>query len=324
MGSASGLTTSQINGFRASGFTTMVVFTMSVATNGDFSYGGQTICTNGVYDGPSNWGSLLAQFKVAPSSVNQIEMCLGGAGDTSWTNIKNLIAANGTNATTVLYQKLSALKTALGLHAIDSDDESAFDSASAIQFGRMCGSVGLKMTLCPYNNSGYWSAVQFGLGTNCDAIYLQCYEKSAGNDPATWNSYFSRFNAIAAYNFQAQPASTTFTLTNGTAGSFSWSLINTSSWLTVSSSSGTLAAGVTTTVTASLNTTVATNLPQITYAASLVFTNPRRQNGVAVNSLRSLPPNQETGPTRVREPAYPQPTSHLPAFVPPCQRHAFA
>src|SRR3984957_21063376 len=60
MGSASGLTTSQINGFRASGFTTMVLFTMSVATNGDFSYGGQTICTNGVYDGPSNWGSLLA------------------------------------------------------------------------------------------------------------------------------------------------------------------------------------------------------------------------------------------------------------------------
>src|ERR1700722_7637160 len=134
LGSASGLTTSQINGFRASGFTTMVLFTMSVATNGDFSYGGQTICTNGVYDGPANWGSLLAQCKAAPSSVNRIEMCLGGAGDTSWTNIKNLIAANGTNATPVLYQNLSALKAALGIDAIDSDDESAFDSASAIQF----------------------------------------------------------------------------------------------------------------------------------------------------------------------------------------------
>jgi hypothetical protein len=346
MGSASGLTTSQINGFRASGFTTMALFTMSVLTNGDFYYAGQTICTNGVYDGPSNWGSLLAQCKVAPSSVNRIEMCLGGAGDTSWTNIKNLIAANGTNATTVLYQNLSALKTALGIDAIDSDDESAFDSVSAIKFGKMCSSVGLKMTLCPYNNSGYWSAVQSGLGTNCDAIYLQCYDGGLGNDPATWNTYFSGlkvitgdwdntrtssfltnmmtwsnaggpggflwpsctgcnppagagemlqyagwiqtaffrfqpavtptsgFNAIAAANFQAQPASTTFTLTNGTASPFSWSLINTSSWLNVSSSSGTLAAGATTTVTVSLNTTVATNLPQNTYAASLVFTNP--------------------------------------------------
>jgi hypothetical protein len=346
MGSASGLTTSQINGFRASGFTTMVLFTMSVATNGNFSYGGQTICTNGVYNGPSNWGSLLAQCEVAPSSVNRIEMCLGGAGDTSWTNIKNLIAANGTNTTTVLYQNLSALKTALGIDAIDSDDESAFDPASAIQFGRMCGSVGLKMTLCPYNNSSYWSAVQSGLGTNCDAIYLQCYDGGNGNDPATWNSYFSGlkvipgywdyerssifltnmmtwsnaggsgaflwpsctgcnppagasemlqyagwiqtafirfqpavtpasgFNAVAANNLQVLPASTIFTLTNGTAGSFSWSLINTSSWLTVSSSSGTLPAGASTTVTASLNTTVATNLPQNTYVASIVFTNP--------------------------------------------------
>jgi hypothetical protein len=130
----------------------------------------QTICTNGIYDWPSNWASLLAQCKAVPSSVNRIEMCLGGAGDTSWRNIKNLIAANGINATTVLYQNLSALKTALGIDAIDSDDESAFDSASAIQFGKMCSSVGLKMTLCPYNNPSYWSAVQSGLGTNCDAI----------------------------------------------------------------------------------------------------------------------------------------------------------
>jgi hypothetical protein len=355
MGSASGLTTAQINGFRASGFTTMILFTMSVLTNGDFYYAGQTICTNGVYDGPSNWGSLLAQCKAAPSSVNRIEMCLGGAGDTSWTNIKSLIAANGTNATTVLYQNLSALKAALGIDAIDSDDESAFDSASAIQFGRMCGSVGLKMTLCPYNNSSYWSAVQSGLGTNCDAIYLQCYEGGAGNDPATWNSYFSGlkviagdwdntrtssfltnmmtwsnaggpggflwpsctgcdppadasemlqyagwiqtaffqfqptvtpasgFNAIADYDFQTQPASMTFTLTNGTASSVSWSLINTSSWLTVSSSSGTIVAGATTTVTASLNTTVATNLPQNIYVASIVFTNPTLGSSLAEN-----------------------------------------
>ncbi|HXI72844.1 MAG TPA: LamG-like jellyroll fold domain-containing protein [Verrucomicrobiae bacterium] len=202
MGSASGLTTSQINGFRASGFTTMVLFTMSVLTNGDFYYAGQTICTNGVYNGPSNWGSLLAQCKTAPSSVTRIEMGLSGAGDTSWTNIKNLIAANGTNSTTVLYQNLNALKTALGIDAIDSDDESAFDSASAIKFGKMCGSVGLKMTLCPYNNggvSGYWATVQAGLGTNCDAIYLQCYDGGAGNDPATWNTYFSGLKVIPGY-----------------------------------------------------------------------------------------------------------------------------
>lgn len=48
LGSASGLTTSQINGLSASGFTTMVLFAMSVSTNGNFTYDGQTICSNGV------------------------------------------------------------------------------------------------------------------------------------------------------------------------------------------------------------------------------------------------------------------------------------
>jgi hypothetical protein len=356
MGSASGLTTAQINGLRASGFTTMVLFTMSVSTNGDFTYnGGVTICTGGAYVGPSNWGSLLSQCRTAPSTINRIEMGLAGSGDVSWTNIKNLIAANGTNSSTVLYQNLVALKSALGIDAIDSDDELTFDSTSAIQFGKMCSSVGLKLTLCPYDNASYWQAVQAGLGTNCDAVYLQCYSGGAGNDPATWNTYFtslkvipgywdsertsifltnmmtwssaggpggflwpsctgctppagpsemlqyagwilqafyqfqpavtptSGFNAIAAYNSQVLPMSTTFTLTNGTASSFSWSLANTSSWLKVSSSSGTLAADATTTVTASLNTTVASNLPLGSYAASIVFTNPTIGGSLAQN-----------------------------------------
>jgi hypothetical protein len=188
LGSASGLTSSQISGFQASGFTTMVLFAMSVSTNGSFTYGGQTICSNGVYVGPSNWGSLLSQCLTAPSSVTRIEMCLGGAGDTSWANIKNLIAANGTNSSTVLYQNLSALKNALGINAIDSDDESTYDSGSAISFGLMCGALGLKMTLCPYTDTSYWTAVKSGLGSEVDYIYLQCYSGGAGNDPSSWAS----------------------------------------------------------------------------------------------------------------------------------------
>jgi len=199
MGSASGLTTSQINGLRASGFTTLVLFTMSVSTSGDFTYNGQTICSNGVYVGPANWGSLLSQCRAAPSSVTRIEMCIGGWGDPSWTNIKNLIAAQGTNTSSVLYQNLSALKAALGIDAIDNDDESAYDSASTIQFGRMCGSVGLKFTLCPYTNSGYWQAVKAGLGEICDAVYLQCYDGGANNNPATWNNYFGGMKVIPGY-----------------------------------------------------------------------------------------------------------------------------
>jgi hypothetical protein len=176
----------------------MILFTMTVQTNGDFTYnGGVPVCTGGVYVGPSNWGSLLAQCKAAPSTVNRIEMCIGGWGDPSWNNLKNQIAANGTNTTTALYRNLVALKNALGIDAIDSDDESAYDAASAIQFGRMCASAGLKLTLCPYTNPGYWQAVRSGLGANCDRVYLQCYDGGAGNNPASWNSYFSGLKVIA-------------------------------------------------------------------------------------------------------------------------------
>src|SRR6478736_2639661 len=130
MGSASGLTTSQINGLRASGFTTMILFTMTVQANGDFTYNeGVLICSNGVYVGPSNWGPLLNQCRTAPTTINRIEMSIAGWGDPSWTNIKNLIAANGTNTSTVLYRNLAALKAALGIDAICNDDESAYDSA---------------------------------------------------------------------------------------------------------------------------------------------------------------------------------------------------
>src|ERR1017187_5201209 len=198
MGGACGLTATQISGLRASGMTTMIIFNMGVATNGDFTYGG-TICSNGVYVGPSNWGLLLSQCRTQPSSITRIEICIGGWTDPSWTNIKNLIAANGTNASTVLYQNLTALKNALGIDAIDNDDEAAYDSASTIKFGQMCGSVGLKSTLCPYTNPSYWQAVKSGLGSICDQVYLQCYDGGAGNNPATWNNYFGGLKVIPGY-----------------------------------------------------------------------------------------------------------------------------
>lgn len=201
MGSASGLTTSQINGLRASGFTAMILFTMTVQSNGDFTYNeGVLICSNGVYVGPANWGALLNQCRVAPTTINRIEMSIAGWGDPSWTNIKNLISVNGTNTSTVLYRNLAALKTALGIDAICNDDESAYDSASTIQFGKMCASAGLKSTLCPYTRPSHWQAVYNGLGSaNCDAVYLQCYDGGAGNSPATWNSYFPGLKVIPGY-----------------------------------------------------------------------------------------------------------------------------
>jgi hypothetical protein len=200
LGSASGLTASQISGLRASGFTTMVLFTMTVQSNGDFTFSdGSTVCSGGSYVGPSNWASLLAQCRVAPTGIDRIEMCIGQWGDTSFGNIKNRIAADGTGSGTILYRNLQALRNTLGIDAIDYDDESTYDPGSATSFGQMCGAVGMKVTLCPYTNPGYWQAVKSNLGSICDQVYLQCYDGGAGNNPAAWNSYFGGLKVIPGY-----------------------------------------------------------------------------------------------------------------------------
>jgi hypothetical protein len=64
----------------------------------------------------------------------------------------------------------------------------------------------------------------------------------------------------------------TFSLTNSSASSLNWSLINTSTWLTASISGGALPAHATTHVTVALNS-AAYSLPAGTYAAAVVFSN---------------------------------------------------
>ncbi|MGH7981315.1 MAG: BACON domain-containing protein, partial [Limisphaerales bacterium] len=64
----------------------------------------------------------------------------------------------------------------------------------------------------------------------------------------------------------------TFSLTNSSASSLNWSLMNTSSWLNVSSYTGALAAHATGHVTVSLNTS-ADSLPAGTYVGGVVFSN---------------------------------------------------
>lgn len=203
MGTVAALTPAEINGVRASGFGTIVIFNLRVDGSGNLLYGASanypTACSNGQYVGDPAWPGLWAQCKAAPSSVNRIEMCIGGWLDQSFQNIKNRIAADGTGSGTVLYRNLQALRNTLGIDAICFDDESTYDTNSAIQFGQMCLAVGMKVTLCPYTNPGYWQAIKSNLGPLCDQVYLQCYDGGAGNNPATWNGYFGGLKVVPGY-----------------------------------------------------------------------------------------------------------------------------
>jgi len=63
-------------------------------------------------------------------------MCIGGWGDTSWANIPKPDRRQRHQCQHRALSKLLALKNALGIDAIDSDDEGTYDSGSAIKFGR--------------------------------------------------------------------------------------------------------------------------------------------------------------------------------------------
>lgn len=185
--------TATMNGLRASGYTTVMLWCIHVdATSGNLIYNDQLIVANGAYVGNAAWPGQLATLKVPPTSVNRIEVSVSSWGVNDFQSIQTLMNNYGTNTDSILYRNFQALKAATGADAIDYDDETLYDVATAVKFGRMLASIGYKVTLCPYTNPSFWQSVYNQLGTGIvDAVYLQCYAGGAGNDPAAWNGYFT-------------------------------------------------------------------------------------------------------------------------------------
>jgi len=173
---------------RQSGFTTVMLWTIHVNSNGDLVYNDHLVVSNGTYVGKTSWPSELATLKQAPTSVKRLEISVGSWGVKDFENIKNLVASQGTGTSSMLYKNFSTLKSALGVDAISFDNEDLYDVSSSVAFGNMLGNLGYKITLCPYTNTSYWQSVKSQLGSYVDRIYLQVYDGGAGNNPATWSS----------------------------------------------------------------------------------------------------------------------------------------
>ena len=173
---------------RASGFTTVILFGVHVQTNGDLHFNNDPIISNGTYIGDPGWPARLATLKTAPTSVTRIEASVGGWGTGDFQNIKNLIAAQGTGPTSVLYKNFQTLKQITGADAIDFDDESTYDLGSSTAFGNMLWGLGYSITLAPYTNMTYWKSLADNLAGKVDGIHLQVYDGGAGNNPATWST----------------------------------------------------------------------------------------------------------------------------------------
>lgn len=180
----------ELDQIKAAGFTTAILWTIHVDGNGDLNLSGNPMVTDGVYVGDAAWPARFQTLKKFPSTINRVEIAVGAWGSAAFDNIRNQINAYGTGPSTRLYRNFQKLKEVTGADAINDDDELTYDVNSTVAFGNMLSNMGYRFTLCPYTNSGFWQQVKSQLGSRVDRVYLQCYDGGAGNNPATWNSYF--------------------------------------------------------------------------------------------------------------------------------------
>ncbi|RAS66894.1 hypothetical protein C8D87_103233 [Lentzea atacamensis] len=177
-----------MNTLRASGFTTVILWSIHVHPSGDLYYNDVLIVRDGRYVGDAGWPARLRTLKQAPTSVNRIEVSVGAWAVPDWENIAKLISSQGTGPSSILHRNFQVLKTATGADAINNDDESYYQVGPTAAFARMAAGLGYsKFTFAPYTNQSFWAGLKNNLGTMVDRVYLQGYAGGAGNNPATWN-----------------------------------------------------------------------------------------------------------------------------------------
>ena len=195
---------STYNMIKLSGFTTVILSSFYIHSNGDVYSGDDRnpIIHNGEYTGDKDWLKRVASLKKKTSSVLRIEILLEGRWynqppktfdfikDWTDTSVKNIPAniITGTSKNGTLYNIAKVLKEKIGVDAVCIDDESVYDSRSIIQFGEMLGKLNMHMTLCPFTKKSYWKAIIDGSQKGLiDAVYLQCYDGGTRNTVAPWH-----------------------------------------------------------------------------------------------------------------------------------------
>ena len=178
-----------------SGFSEAIVWSVEVSTTGDLNFNGEfPLTSGGVYVGNEYYPDFpgdMAQLKLG--TVKRVTFSIGSSNYGDWENITNLVNAQGTGPTSILYQDFQALKAAIpALDAIDFDDENSFNSPTTISFGVMLGNLGYHVMPDAFDQSSYWTNVVSQINTQLpgtsDGVHLQAYAGGAGNNPCVgWN-----------------------------------------------------------------------------------------------------------------------------------------
>lgn len=188
---------SNTTALKTSGFNTLIIFGVGILDNGDIKYYSNTpgskdvlVASGGAYIGGNGLTDKMRSFKTGnDTGISRLEISMNAQ------NVRALMAKPGAGAETPLYRNFVALKTAWGLDAVNNDDESIYDVASTVAFGKMLAQAGYKYTIAPYTNTRFWASIttQINAGLKepdllLDRVYLQCYDGGARNDPGQWRN----------------------------------------------------------------------------------------------------------------------------------------
>ena len=186
-----------ITKLKESGFTYVLLFNVSVEPDGTLRTDGETICEGGEYvwaQTQPHYVEDIRELKELPTSINRIDIVIGGWGNESYDRIRNIINANPGDKlkSTDLYRNFQALKEAIPeIDGVNNDDEHCYDLSTAVQFHTMMYDLGYKTTLAPYMWKAYWESLANQLNNNrsgaCDHILIQCYDGGAYNNPSDWH-----------------------------------------------------------------------------------------------------------------------------------------
>lgn len=172
-----------------SGFNTVILWSVHVnADTGDLYFNDQLVCSDGEYVGTNMWRMGWEALKEGDNAVDRIEISIGAWGTADFENIRSLMQRDGDGEDTILYRNFKALIDVTGADAVNYDDESCYDVDATVAFSEMLLSMGVKITLCPYTNTAFWSSLLDELGSDVDRVYLQCYSGGSGNNPAQWSN----------------------------------------------------------------------------------------------------------------------------------------
>ena len=189
---------SDTTALKTAGFDTLLIFRIGVLENGDLVYystgdAGEAVdapvVTDGVYVGGGDLSDKIKSFKTGTTNIDRVEVSLV-SHDTTFQNIRDLLAADGTGSDTTLYRNFEILKAEWDLDGFNNDDESVYDIESTVNFATMLGDIGYQYSAAPYTNGNFWANAKAEIDAAApgvfDRTYLQCYDGGAGNNPGSW------------------------------------------------------------------------------------------------------------------------------------------